>query len=220
MFLYFFNSVLRTPSRPRPFPLRTRIQMYLNVESQSKLLQTSVISSQSSIDNPCYMSGLLHPALNRGQFLGGKPNCLIARLERDFFSIFCKIFRKHFNCFIQFLFFLLTRIYARARELRVLWWIRIYECPRGCHSVQPYPVYTPSARFIFFRFFGFVLYHIIETLSLTTDRALALLWGSAPDLVGGSPLKPPERPPAYEYGTREMVLPASTVPREVEIHRR
>ena len=96
------------------------------------------------------------------------------------------------------------RIYARARVLRVLWWIRIYECPRGCHSVQPYTVYTPSARFIFFGFFGFVQYHIIETLSLTTDRAMALL-------------PPPERPPAYEYGARsEMVLPASMVLRGVE----
>ena len=87
----------------------------------------------------------------------------------------------------------MTRIYARARVLRVLWWIRIYECPRGCHSVQPYTVYTPSARFIFFGFFGSVLYHIIETLSLTTDRAMALLWwGSAPDPVGGSPPPPPK----------------------------
>ena len=70
-------------------------------------------------------------------------------------------------------------------------------------------------------FFGFVLYHIIETLSLTTDRAMALLWGSAPDPVGGSPPKPPERPPAYEYGARsDMVLPASTVLRGVEEQRR
>ena len=70
-------------------------------------------------------------------------------------------------------------------------------------------------------FFGFVLYHIIETLSLTTDRAMALLWGSVPDPVGGSSPNPPERPPAYEYGARsEMVLPASTVLRGVEEQRR
>jgi hypothetical protein len=76
-----------------------------------------------------------------------------------------------------------------------------------CHSVQSYTVYTPIARFIFFGFFGFVLYHIIEPLSLTTDRAMALLWGSAPDPVGGSPPNHPERPPAYEYGARSgMVL--------------
>ena len=61
-----------------------------------------------------------------------------------------------------------------------------------CHSVQSYTVYTPIARFIFFGFFGFVLYHIIEPLSLTTDRAMALLWGSAPDPVGGSPPTPPK----------------------------
>jgi hypothetical protein len=70
-------------------------------------------------------------------------------------------------------------------------------------------------------FFGFVLYHIIETLSLTTDRAMSLLWGSVQDPVGGSPANPPERPPAYEYGARsEMVLPASTVLRGEEEQKR
>jgi hypothetical protein len=71
-----------------------------------------------------------------------------------------------------------------------------------------------------FRFCA-IPYHIIETLSLTTDRAMALLWGSVPDPVGGSSPNPPERPPAYEYGARsEMVLPASTVLRGVEEQRR
>jgi hypothetical protein len=46
-------------------------------------------------------------------------------------------------------------------QLRVLWWIRIYECPRGCHSVQPYNRMYPSAWFIFFVFFRFcaIPYH-------------------------------------------------------------
>ena len=47
---------------------------------------------------------------------------------------------------------------------------------------------------------------------------MVLLWGSAPDPVGGSPPQAPERPPAYEYGARsDMVLPASMVLRGVEL---
>ena len=77
-----------------------------------------------------------------------------------------------------------------------------------CYSVQPYTlIYRVPGSVCRFISFGFVQYHIIETLSLTTDRAMALLWGSAPDPVGGVSPKPPERPPAYEYGMRsEMVL--------------
>ena len=66
-----------------------------------------------------------------------------------------------------------------------------------CYSVQPYTlIYRVPGSY--FSDFSVLLYHIIETLSLTTDRAMALLWGSAPD-----PVAPPPNPPK---GLRRMSM--------------
>ena len=91
--------------------------------------------------------------------------------------------------------------------------------------VQPYTVYTLSAlytlsaRFIFFGFFGFVIpYH--RNFKLNDGSGLGPSLGLCPRPRWGVSPNPPERPPAYEYGARsEMVLPASTVLRGVK-HRK
>ena len=89
-------------------------------------------------------------------------------------------------------------------------------------SPIPYIPRVPGSYFSVFSVLCYTIY-IIEPLSLTVNDGS----GHGPSLglyprpCWGVPPQTPERPPAYEYGARcEMVLPASTVPREVEIHRR
>jgi len=85
-------------------------------------------------------------------------------------------------------------------------------------SPIPYIPHPECPRFIFFRFCA-IPYHRNFKLNDGSGHGPSL--GLCPRPRWGVPPQAPERPPAYEYGMRsEMVLHASTVPREVEEHRR
>jgi len=96
------------------------------------------------------------------------------------------------------------------KNLRVPAWVPYVE-------FSPDRIY-PKCPVHIFRFFRFCAIPYHRNFKLNDGSGHGPSLGLCPRR---SPPQAPERPPAYEYGTRsEMVLPASTVPREVEEQRR